>query len=70
MKIKQTLSCPITIRRFDTNENITFEEGTIIDVDDQTAKFLLNYRTKDMNGNDAAKFIEVKDGWFTRTFLS
>ena len=43
-KIKQKADCSITIRRFDTGENITFEKNTKMELDDATADYLLNMK--------------------------
>ncbi len=62
--IRQNADCNITIRRFDTGENVSFDLGTEIDLDDATAEYLLNYRTSGTNADgefieEAAQFVEV-----------
>lgn len=59
MEIKQLKNNSITIRRFDTGENITFGENTIIDVDQETADYLLNFNLIDGFGEKIVAFTEV-----------
>lgn len=56
MMISQTLSTPVTICRFDTRENITFEQNDIIEVDEATGNYLLNMKSFDLDGNSLIKF--------------
>ena len=69
MLIQQTLTTPITINRFDTGESITFIQNVPIDVDDDTASYLLGHTDengvhppmliKETDGNDVVNFKEV-----------
>lgn len=56
MKITQNAASSITLRRFDTGEEITFDEGVTIDVDNGTAAFLLNMKAYDENGKLITNF--------------
>ena len=60
MKKKQQADCQITIRRFDNGENIVFNKDVVIDVDEETAKYLLNLKCKDIEGVLQSDFVEVE----------
>lgn len=57
MKIKQTANIEITLRRFDTGENITLKKDIVVDLDEKTAAYLLSFKSKDKDGNDVANFV-------------
>lgn len=59
MKCKQLADCSISINRFDTQETITFDLDTIIDVDKDTANYLLNMKVYDENKNLLSNFVLV-----------
>jgi len=59
MQVKQLADCSISIRRFDTGEQINFVQNTIIDVDSETANHLLNMKSYDDEGNLLTDFVEV-----------
>lgn len=63
MKIKQKANCSITLPRFDTGENITFTQNSVVEVDEDTGNFLKAMRCKTVNDEgveiNAADFEEV-----------
>lgn len=67
MNIKQKANCAITIRRFDTGENLEFVQDSIFDVDEATANHLLNMRVysdgtiTDPSGNVIEKGVLCSD---------
>jgi hypothetical protein len=56
MLVKQNADGCITIRRFDTQENVTFEKGTEVDLDMETAEYLIKMRCFDQSGNLLSDF--------------
>lgn len=59
MKIQQTAECSISINRFDTKEciNIDFEE--IVDIDEETANYLLSMKSFSDEGLLLTNFVKV-----------
>lgn len=57
--IKQTLVSDVAIRRFDNGECVNFTQDTPIEVDDETADYLLNEYTAIIGGEELAGFVEV-----------
>lgn len=60
MKIKQLADCSISIRRFDNQEQVDFSKDVVIDLDDKTARYLLQLKSIDEDGNLQTNFIEVQ----------
>lgn len=56
MKIQQFADCPISIPRFDSKECIHIEYKEIVEVDDETGKYLLGMRAFTDDGNLATDF--------------
>lgn len=57
MIVKQNADCSITFRRFDTGENITIDAGQEVDVDEETARYLVNFRCSLPDGANAADLV-------------
>jgi hypothetical protein len=59
MQIKQVADCSISIRRFDNGKQVDFIKNTIINLDKQTAEYLLQLKIYSDNGFLQTDFVEV-----------
>lgn len=59
MLIKQTLNSSITIQRFDTGEDVSFEQDQAVEVDDTTGEYLLAMKCFNENGELLSNFIRI-----------
>lgn len=60
MRIKQLANCQLAIRRFDTGDNIVFDQNTEIEVDEATGNYLKSMVAYDENYVLATNFVEVE----------